>query len=220
MVRQIQEQLGLQPGSPGAKEMSLSQGRGWVNVHDTQSPTSLTIGDALEESCPLVTGDNLQSNRNESLGDNSVQQAPSTPEGEGSKAEASRTKSKEPGAELSRTQSAKTAAERCSKSCDNIKRWHKNPKGIQCHNKRVSIPGVGDAHAKVLKQLCNNPLAGHFGFKRYLELIQRYYSWPGMAKEVQQYIITCSIYRRIKLVRHKKHSKMQPLPMLTELFLD
>ena len=41
-----------------------------------------------------------------------------------------------------------------------------------------------------------------------------------MAKEVQQYTITCLMCKRIKPARHKKHSKMQPLPMPTEPYLD
>ncbi len=72
----------------------------------------------------------------------------------------------------------------------------------------------------MLKRLHNNSLARHFGFKRTLELIWRYYSWSGMAKKVRQYTITCSMCRRIKPARHKKQGKMQCLPMPTEPFLD
>ena len=87
MARPIREQLGLNPGGLKAKEMSRSQRRGWVSVRDTQSPTPLTVGDAPEKSCLLVTGNSLQSNKDEPLGDNGVQQAPSTPKREGPKAE-------------------------------------------------------------------------------------------------------------------------------------
>ena len=77
-------------------------------MRDTQSLTPPTIRDAPVESCLLVTGNGLQSNRNELLGDNGVQQAPSTPKGEGPEAEALRIKSEEPGAEASRIQFKKT----------------------------------------------------------------------------------------------------------------
>ena len=111
MARQIREQLGLQPGSPGAEKTSGSQRQGWVSVHYTQSPTPLTVRDAPEESCLLVTGSNLQSNKDELLGNNGMQQAPSTPKGEGPKAEASGTKSKVPRAEALRTQTEEARTE-------------------------------------------------------------------------------------------------------------
>ena len=167
-----------------------------------------------------VTGDNLQNNKEEPLGDNSAQQAFSTPKGEGPNAGVSGTQNKKPRAEDPRTQSIKTAAERCPKSCNNIKWWHKGPEGILCHNKKVYVRGVEDACAEVLKWLHNDLLARHFGFKRTLELIRRYYFWPGMAKKVQQYITTCSMCRRIKPVCHKKYGKMQLLPMPNELYSD
>ena len=69
--------------------MSRSQQRGWLSVRDTQSPTPLTVGDAPDESLLLVTGNGLQSNRDEPLNNNSAQQASSTPKGEKPKAEAS-----------------------------------------------------------------------------------------------------------------------------------
>ena len=41
-----------------------------------------------------------------------------------------------------------------------------------------------------------------------------------MAKEVQQYTITCSMCRRIKPARHKKHGEMQSLSMPSKPYLD
>ena len=123
---------------------------------DTQSLTSLTVEDATEESCLLVTGSNLRSNKNEPLGDNDAQQAPSTPKGKRPKAKAlgtkskklkakaPRTQTKEAWTEPPRTQSAKMAAERCPKGHNNIKRWHKSFERILCYNK-VYVPGVENA---------------------------------------------------------------------------
>ena len=79
-----------------------SQWGGWVSMRDTQSPTPPTVGDALEEGCLLVTGNDSRSNMNKPLGDNSAQQSLSTPNRKGLKAEASGTKSDELGAEALR----------------------------------------------------------------------------------------------------------------------
>ena len=57
-----------------------------------------------------MTGNGLQSSKDELLGDNGAQQAPSTLKEKEAEAEAFGTKSKKPGTEALRTQSAKTAA--------------------------------------------------------------------------------------------------------------
>ena len=80
-------------------------------MRDTQFFTPLTVGDAPKESHLLVTGNSSQSNKDELLGDNGAQQAPSTPEGEGPKAEALWTKNKMLGAKALRTQNKKAWTE-------------------------------------------------------------------------------------------------------------
>ena len=82
LARQVQEQLGLQPGDPRTRKTSGFQWRGWVSVRETQPPTPLTVGDAPKESRLPVTGNGLQNNRDELLGDNGTQKAPSIPKGE------------------------------------------------------------------------------------------------------------------------------------------
>ena len=47
----------------------------------------------------------------------------------------------------------------------------------------------------------NDPIAGHLGYKKVLQkLIERYY-WPGMAKDVNQYIVACYQYQMKKLMQ-------------------
>ena len=82
-----------------------------MSVHNTQPPTPLTIGDIPEKSRLLVTGNGLRSNRDELLGDNGMQQAPSTPKRDGPKAVLLGTKSEEPRAEAPRTQYKETQTE-------------------------------------------------------------------------------------------------------------
>ena len=159
-------------------------------MNNTQSFTPQAAGVVSEESCPLVTGNNLLSNRNELSGDNSAQQTPSTPKEEWLKAEASGSKNKGPWSSTPRTPGANTATKWCPRGRNNIRKWHKSPKKILCYDKKIYVLSARNACAAVLKQLYNNPLAGHFGFKKTLDLIQRYYPWPGMTKNVgsQAYI--------------------------------
>ena len=39
----------------------------------------------------------------------------------------------------------------------------------------------------------DHPSAGHFGQAKTMDLVQRYYWWPGMRREVEQYVNTCLV---------------------------
>ena len=37
----------------------------------------------------------------------------------------------------------------------------------------------------------NDPTAGHLGYKKVLQRLSERYDWPGMARDVKQYIAVC-----------------------------
>ncbi len=61
----------------------------------------------------------------------------------------------------------------------------------------------------------NNPISGYLGYKKVLQkLIKRYY-WPGMAKDMDQYIQACYQCQMKKLMQ--KINKLHPI-LLLKLF--
>ena len=44
----------------------------------------------------------------------------------------------------------------------------------------------------------DHPSAGHFGHAKTLDLVQRYYWWPGMQREVQEFVDTCLVCQQSK----------------------
>ena len=70
----------------------------------------------------------------------------------------------------------------------------------------------------------DDPLAGHFGYLRTLELVSRKYYWPGISRDIKEYVDTCDTCHRIKPVRHKPYGILNPLPQprgpYTDLTMD
>ncbi len=85
--------------------------------------------------------------------------------------------------------------------------------------RRPYVP-PGAARAEVLRQCHDDPLAVHFGFKRTLELLQRNYAWPHMAREVKAYVKACTTCGRIKPTRHKPYGLLESLPPATGPWTD
>ena len=83
---------------------------------------------------------------------------------------------------------------------------------VWCRGK-LYLPERGGCRLEAMKRHHDDPLAGHFGHVRTLELIKRKYYWPQMAKDVRDYVVTCTACQRIKPARHKPHGELQSLPL-------
>lgn len=94
--------------------------------------------------------------------------------------------------------------------------WVVNPDGVvvKSHTPRdlLYVAASGTVRARVLQQCHDDPLAGHYGYARTLELLRRRYLWPGMAKDVKQYVATCTTCQRCKPQRHRPYGELQSLP--------
>lgn len=65
---------------------------------------------------------------------------------------------------------------------------------------------------EVLERHHDNPLAGHFGEKRTIDLVQRQYYWPGLSTFVKSYVRGCHVCRRNKSSTHKIYGLLEPHP--------
>jgi hypothetical protein len=60
-----------------------------------------------------------------------------------------------------------------------------------------------------LKQNHDDSYVDHFEHEKTLNLLKRKYFWNNMSKNVKKYVDSCSIYHRVKLVKHKFHDLLQ-----------
>ena len=71
----------------------------------------------------------------------------------------------------------------------------------------------GRCQTQVLEKCHDDPLAGHFGVTKTLELISRGYWWPQPWKFVKEFIKACDTCARSKVAHHKPYSLLHQLPI-------
>ncbi|QRV72087.1 Retrotransposable element Tf2 protein [Ceratobasidium sp. AG-Ba] len=76
---------------------------------------------------------------------------------------------------------------------------------------RIVIPENKEIRLAILEMHHDNPIAGHQGQARTLELISRRYYWPAMKQQVNRFVETCEICQRSK--GHKRYAPQKPLPI-------
>ena len=75
---------------------------------------------------------------------------------------------------------------------------------------RLYVPQA--LRVEVLQSRHDDPTAGHYGVARTRELVTRSFWWPGLKKDVEQFVRSCDTCGRAKSPRHKKFGELQPLP--------
>ena len=98
--------------------------------------------------------------------------------------------------------------------------WHINADSVLCHEGKIYISLAGGARGSVLWSHHDDPLAGHFSYKRTLELIRCQYYWPSMAKDTHSYVTSCDMCQCIKVTWHKPHGELQSLPLPEGVFVE
>ena len=84
--------------------------------------------------------------------------------------------------------------------------------GIVYHKGKVYVPADDGIRTEVLCQCHDAPTTGHPGKNGTLELINRYYWWPGMSRFVEKYVAGCDRCQRYKQAAHPP-AKLHPLPV-------
>ena len=88
-------------------------------------------------------------------------------------------------------------------------RWQN---GLLFRNTLLYVPN-GSSRLQVMQYCHDNPMAGHFGIHKTLELVSRNYWWPHLREFVEDYVRTCDVCCRSKIPRHRPYGLLQPLPV-------
>lgn len=92
--------------------------------------------------------------------------------------------------------------------------WSVDPAGIVRVHGVAYIPKDARIRREILRVNHDDPWqGGHFGRKRTLEVIRRYYWWPKVKREVYAYVDTCDVCQRMKAPRHKPYGLLESLPI-------
>ncbi|CAI7889202.1 unnamed protein product [Closterium sp. NIES-53] len=78
---------------------------------------------------------------------------------------------------------------------------------------KIWVPNDAPLRQILLEEFHDVPYAGHFGSNKTLAGIAKYYYWPRMAADVQQFVTSCDTCQRMKSSKQKKTGLFQPLPV-------
>ncbi|CAI7889308.1 unnamed protein product [Closterium sp. NIES-53] len=78
---------------------------------------------------------------------------------------------------------------------------------------KIWVPNYAPLRHILLEEFHDVPYAGHFGSNKTLAGIAKYYYWPRMAADVQQFVTSCDTCQRTKSSKQKKTGLLQPLPV-------
>lgn len=81
------------------------------------------------------------------------------------------------------------------------------------YDNRLYIPNNHALKLQVVQHAHNHPTSGHMGQQKTLDLVERYYYFPGMRQFVKTYVNGCHTCARNKPTRHKPFGPLQPLPI-------
>ncbi|CAI7812261.1 unnamed protein product [Closterium sp. NIES-53] len=70
---------------------------------------------------------------------------------------------------------------------------------------KIWVPNYAPLRQILLEEFHDIPYAGHFGSNKTLAGIAKYYYWPGMAADVQQFVTSCETCQRMKSSKQKKN---------------
>jgi hypothetical protein len=79
---------------------------------------------------------------------------------------------------------------------------------------KVYVPNSSEMKNAVLKEMKNVPYVGHPGYHKTITEVRSQYFWPGMKKEVANYITRCMEFQKVKKKHRHPTSFLQPFPIL------
>jgi hypothetical protein len=85
--------------------------------------------------------------------------------------------------------------------------------GLLLHKNRVYVPNVRELKLEILKEMHNVTYAGHPGYQKTVAAVKSHYFWPGLKKEIAEYIARCMECQKVKAEHRHPAGLLQPLPI-------
>jgi hypothetical protein len=63
--------------------------------------------------------------------------------------------------------------------------------GTLLYKNIIYAPNVKDLKLMILNEIHNVPYAGHLGYQKTIAVVKSHYFWPGMKKDIVEYIARC-----------------------------
>jgi transposase InsO family protein len=83
--------------------------------------------------------------------------------------------------------------------------------GLLLYAGRVVVPAQKALTQELLYLYHDNQFAGYWGIEKTQELLERKFYWHGLARDVREYVTTCSTCQNIATPRHRPYGQLQSL---------
>jgi hypothetical protein len=77
----------------------------------------------------------------------------------------------------------------------------------------IYVPNSQELKNMILREMHNVPYVGHPGYQKTITAIKSQYYWPGMKKEIVDFIARCLEFQKVKVEHRHLVGFLQPLPI-------
>ena len=74
------------------------------------------------------------------------------------------------------------------------------------------VPNIEELKKEILDEAHISEYVMHPGGTKMHHTIRPFYCWPGMKREIAEYVSRCAVCQQVKAERNKPFGLMQPLP--------
>jgi hypothetical protein len=85
--------------------------------------------------------------------------------------------------------------------------------GLLLYKNKVYVPNVGELKLEILKEMHNVAYVGHPGYQKTMAAVKSHYVWPGLKREIVEYIARCMECQKFKAEDRHSAGLLQPLPI-------
>jgi hypothetical protein len=85
--------------------------------------------------------------------------------------------------------------------------------GILLHKNGIFIPNVQDMKRIIFHEMHNTPYARHPRYQKTITAVKSQYFWPGMKREILEYIARCMECQKVKTEHRHPTGLLQPFPI-------
>ncbi|XP_070668888.1 uncharacterized protein [Malus domestica] len=87
----------------------------------------------------------------------------------------------------------------------------RDPDGMLMQGEQMYVPNVEELKRDILDEAHISAYAMHPGSTKMYHTIQHFYYWPGMKREIAEYVSHCVVCQQVKVERKKPFGLLQPL---------
>jgi hypothetical protein len=85
--------------------------------------------------------------------------------------------------------------------------------GLLTYRSRLYIPDCDDLKRFILDELHERPYSSHPGYHKMITATRRQFYWPGLKKDIAEYLAKCIKYQQVKVEHRHPAGLLQPLPI-------